>query len=117
MEMLGQLSMDDFIEVTIPETNNLTIDQIRALIEKLETTEEGESLRNAMSELKVALKQNPAACSLMLEEDIGLCVKHLKRMVNKDILAELTEKTRAPKTAKVVLTQDVLDNLTMDDLK
>jgi len=108
--------MDELIEVAIPETNNLTIDQLRGLIEKLETTEDGEPLRNAMTELKVALKQNPAACSLMLEDDIGLCVKHLKRMVNKDILADLTDKTGKPKTAKVVLTQEVLDNLTMDDL-
>ncbi len=108
--------MDDILEIAIPETNNLSIDQLREKIAQLATTEEGQPLEHAMRDLKIALKQNPAACSLMLDEDVGLCVAQLKRMTNKGILEDLTEKA-AKKISKVVITKDVLDNLTMDDLK
>ena len=107
--------MDDILEIAIPETNNLSIDKLREFIAQLATTEEGQPLEHAMRDLKIALKQNPAACSLMLDEDIGLCVAQLKRMTNKGIIADLDAK--AEKKPKLVITKDVLDNLTMDDLK
>lgn len=107
--------MDDILEIAIPETNNLNIDQIREKIALLGTTEEGLPLDTAMRNLKVALKQNPAACSLMLDEDIGLCVAALRRMTNKNILADLTP-DKAGRKPKVELTKEVLDNLTMSDL-
>jgi len=109
--------MDDILEIAIPETNNLNIDQLRELINKLSTTEDGQPLNNAMSELKKALKQNPAACSLMLDDDIGLCVAQLKRITNKTILEELTSKKAKDPTAKIKVTQEQIDNLTMSDLK
>lgn len=109
--------MDDILEIAIPETNNLNLDQIRDLIGKLSLTEDGTPLEKAMSELKVALKQNPAACSLMLDEDIGKCVTQLMRMTNKGILDELTNKKIKDPTKKIQVTQEQIDNLTMADLK
>jgi hypothetical protein len=106
--------MDDIIEVHVAETNNLNVDQIREKINTLSTTEEGISLEKAMAELKVALKENPAACSLLLPEDVGLCVAALRKMTNKGILEELSSKKT--KKDKVVITQEDMDNLTMDDL-
>lgn len=108
--------MDDILEVAIPETNNLSLTQLQELIGKLSQTEDGQPLENAMRDLKKALKENPAACSLMLEEDIGECVKHLKRMTNKGILDELSGKNKVKKE-KVTISQEDIDNLTMDDLK
>lgn len=106
--------MEDIFEIAIPETNNLNVDQLRKMIETLSQTEDGEPLQHAMRDLKVALKQNPAACSLMLEEDVGKMTEQLRRMTNKQVLEDLAEK--APKKEKLVITKDILDNLTMDDL-
>lgn len=108
--------MDDILEIAIPETNNLNIDQLRERINALSTTEDGVPLEHAMRDLKLALKQNPAACSLMLDEDVGKCVEQLQRMTNKNILEELSSPSKSSKP-KVIITQEVLDNLTMDDLK
>lgn len=107
---------EELHEVSIRETNNLNIEQIQNMIGLLSQTEDGEHLKNAMSKLKVALKQNPAACALLRPEDIGEMVKNLYRMTNKGILDELNPKAKQGKKEKVVLTQDQLDNLGMDDL-
>jgi len=109
--------MDDILEIAIPETNNLNLDQIRSMIASVSTTEDGTPLEKAMSDLKVALKQNPAACSLLLDEDIGSCVGQLMRMTNKGILDELTNKKVKDPTKKIQVTQEQIDSLTMDDLK
>lgn len=108
--------MDDILEIAIAETNNLNIDQLREKIALLSTTEDGTPLDNAMRDLKIALKQNPAACSLMLDEDIGACVTALRRMTNRNIMADLTD-DKKPRKPKIELTKEILDNLTMDDLK
>lgn len=40
---------------------------------------EGDSLAGEMAALKKALLENPAACSLLLPEEIGACVAALRR--------------------------------------
>lgn len=106
------------MEMAVPETNNLTIDQIREKIAQLDHTEDGEPLDKAMRELKVALKENPAACSLMLDEDIGKCVHYLSRTINKKILEELEKKPRknADPTKNIKVTKEEIEKLTLDDL-
>lgn len=42
---------------------------------------DGESLKGEMVALKTALLQNPSACSLLHDEDIGAAVAALRRMV------------------------------------
>lgn len=99
---------------TITIENTLTIEEIRNKIAQLSTTDEGESLKKAMSDLKVALLKNPAACSLMLPEDIGECVKHLTKITMKDIVEAASSKKE--KNGKVkVPTQEELKNVSDDD--
>lgn len=109
--------MDDIIvtEVNVPEANSLSLDAVRNMIEECSKTEDGESLRTAMSELKVALKANPAACAMLLPEDIGQMVGVLRRMTNKLVLADLSGKKKEAKP-KVAITQDQIDNLSAEDL-
>lgn len=45
------------------------------------TNFDGESLKGEMALLKKALLENPAACSLLHPEDIGLAVANIRRMV------------------------------------
>lgn len=56
-------------------------------------------LANEMRELKTALKENPAACSLMMDEDIGLLVEALRKLTHKAIVTASTT-TRKTGTAK-----------------
>lgn len=49
-------------------------------------------LANEMRELKIALKENPSACALMMDEDIGLLVEALRKLTHKAITAASTSK-------------------------
>lgn len=70
----------------------------------------GDDLPPAMSQLKKALKENPAACELMLDEDLGMMVVALRRMTGEQIAAAAEPKKKGPgKSAKakdVALTKD-----------
>jgi predicted transcriptional regulator len=109
---------DDIIEVVIPETNQLDITSLQHMIAQLSKTEAGESLINAMADLKKALKANPAACAMLLPEEIGEMVKALYKMTNKGILDALNPELKKEKKAaiKKQLTQDEIDSISMDDL-
>lgn len=48
---------------------------------------DGESLKEEMAALKKALQENPAACSLLHDEDIGKAVAALRRMVGMAVAA------------------------------
>lgn len=112
--------MDDIEEVRIVEVNNLNINQLQEKIAQLATTEDGVPLRTAMDDLKKALKENPAACSLLLPTDIGECVAALKRLTNKEILADLAKKPseRKKKGAGLgSLTKEELESISPEDLE
>ena len=81
------------------ETLELTTEQLQDKIRALSTTSEGEDLRYAMRDLKKAILANPSACALLLPEDIGEMVKHLRRMTEPDI-----EKQNVKKVKKEVKT-------------
>lgn len=106
---------EDLIEVAIKETNNLSIEQLQEMIGRLSTTEDNESLKNEMSKLKIALKQNPAVVSFLLPEDIGQMTQALYKLTNRGILDQLNPETKK-REKKVAVTQEDIDNITMDDL-
>jgi len=86
-------------EVEIPET--LNTDQLQSMIRQLSATEEGESLRHAMDDLKKALRANPAACASLLPEDIGQMVDALMKVTGKEIEEDMADKKKGAKTPKV----------------
>lgn len=75
-----------------PAVANAFIDIVRKA-RKLRTLM-GDALENGMKDLKKALKENPAACELMLDEDLGRMVVALRRMKGEQ-LAEATSGKRA----------------------
>lgn len=84
---------------TPPRTLNqvsteLTVEEIRSMIEQLSMTEQGESLREAMQDLKKALRANPEACALLLPEDIGQCVSYLRKLTGQVIAEQVATKRR-----------------------
>lgn len=74
---------------------------------ELSTTE----LTGAMSALKKSLMQNPAACELMLDEDLGKMVTALRRIVGEEIVAKKAEKSLGKKPKA-----NSLANMSVDDL-
>lgn len=75
-----------------PVVANAFIDIVRKA-RKLRTLM-GDALENGMKDLKKALKENPAACELMLDEDLGRMVVALRRMKGE----QLAEATSGKKT-------------------
>ena len=71
--------------------------KINALSELTDTHLEG-----AMKELKVALRDNPAACNLMLPEDIGMLVGYIIRLENKVIVEAEAKPAKAKKMSKSI---------------
>lgn len=61
-------------------------------------THEGDSLKMEMASLKKAIMENPAACSLLQDEDIGAAVAALRRMVG--IAVAVANAPKEKKTSK-----------------
>lgn len=99
--------------LAVPQTAD--IEHIRSMIQNL--SEVGESgLRQEMDKLKVALKENPAACELLMPEDIGEMVKHIMKLEGKMIFdAKVKAESKAAKkkggSDKVNLDPDVLKQM------
>jgi hypothetical protein len=58
-------------------------------------------LKSSMKELQIALLQNPAACALMLPEDIGKMVEHLYKLTGKEVSIASEKKTKDPAVKKL----------------
>lgn len=71
-----------------------------------------EDLKGAMDELKRALMDNPAACSLMLPEDIGQMVVALRRITGTALVTATKPKSKAAKAKSI---QELLDAPLPDD--
>lgn len=85
-----------------PEQTALSAQKIKDMIDRLSHTEDGEPLKNAMTDLKKALLENPNASALLLSEDIGEMVKYLYKVTGKDLEDQMsaTAKKAAGKTTK-----------------
>ncbi|EKD22446.1 MAG: hypothetical protein ACD_86C00003G0009 [uncultured bacterium] len=59
----------------------------------------GDDLKLEMASLKKAILENPAACSLLLPEDIGMAVAALRRMVGVAVAKAAASKAK-PKSDK-----------------
>lgn len=77
---------------------------------------EGESLQNAMSDLKRAIMENPDASLLLLPEDIGEIVSKLRQITGKALQSAAakkekaaTKKDKAPEKALKTMTQEELE--------
>ena len=79
---------------------------IQVRIKDLEALSE-DDLKPAMDDLKRALMQNPAACSLMLPEDVGQMVAALRRITGQALVAatKAKGKPKVPKLASMTAEQ------------
>lgn len=66
---------------------------------------DGDNLENEMSALKLALLENPAACQLLMPEDIGMMVSNLQRIVSISAIMAAEDKKK-PKKEKQKFTQE-----------
>ena len=74
-----------------------TAHEIQARIQQLSDLS-GTNLKNEMDDLKLCLLKNPAACELLLPEDIGLAVAAIKTILGHSIaLATVEKPTRGRK--------------------
>ena len=84
----------------------MSVDEISQRISQLETLM-GDDLRNEMSALKQAILENPSACSLLLDQDIGKLVSSLRRITGQAIAsaaAKATKPKAEPKAKPAKLT-------------
>ena len=88
--------MDMQIEIAEARLNQ-EASEIVARIRALEVTDDGEPLRQEMNSLKVALKENPSACMLLLDEDVGILAKTIRRIVGIDRIEATTKKPKGRK--------------------
>ncbi len=72
-------------------------DELSRRIRALCTFEDIGSLKDEMKELQKALLENPAACSLLLEEDIGLAVQALQRTLSAAVIEANAPKAKGRK--------------------
>jgi hypothetical protein len=73
---------------------------------------EGIELKHEMDSLKRVLLENPAACTLLLDEDIGRAVQALRKITGTAIAEASTPKKRATKPKALTPTEiaAALDN-------
>lgn len=71
--------------------------KIKQKIAEMETFD-GISLRHEMDQLKKLIKASPDACMFLLPEELGLCVRALRRMTDNKVAMDMgTTKARASK--------------------
>lgn len=83
--------------VVLQEGHGLSTEAIKAMIQQLSVTEEGEPLKDHMDKLKLALKHNPVACAMLLPEDIGQMVSVLQRITGLSLEEQATPEKRKKK--------------------
>lgn len=86
---------------------------IQEKIATLSSITDTTALRDAMFELRLLILQNPEATSLLLDEDVGVIVQHLRKLtataVQKTTAAPKAPAATAPKaTASKAKTIDIL---------
>lgn len=84
-----------------------TTSEIQAKIASL-CNFDGDSLKGEMGSLKKSLLENPAACSLLLPEDIGAAVAALRRMVGIAVASANAPKPSKAKKSSTKLTPQEL---------
>ncbi len=62
---------------------------------------EGDSLKGEMQALKASLLESPAACSLLLPEDIGQMVAYIRKITGVAIAEANAPKERKPREKKL----------------
>lgn len=82
-------------EIELQQTSSEISQKIKSLCDF-----DGESLKYEMQDLKKSLLENPAACSLLMDEDIGLAVAALRRMTGTAIAIASQPKEKKPKEKK-----------------
>ena len=83
--------------------------EIQTRISALESLFE-DDLKGEMDALKIALRENPSAAALMMDEDVGALVKNLMRITNTAIQEANESKAKGkPKKEKVQLTKEQID--------
>jgi len=73
----------------ITEQQKQLTHEIQARIKQLSDLS-GTDLKEEMDDLRVVLLKNPAACSLLIPEDLGMAVASIKRMVTVAVEAKST---------------------------
>ena len=77
---------------------------------------DGISLRYEMDELKKLIKASPDACMFLLPEELGLCVRALRKMTDNKVAVDMgATKAKATKAKPVQLSADEL-KAALDDL-
>lgn len=85
---------------------------IRNLVDSLSGVED-DSLADAMTDLKKSLIQNPSACMLMLDQEIGSMTIALRRLTQEALVASIKE----PKEKKVAKDKVMKLNLTPEQMQ
>lgn len=80
------------------ESNEQLASEISQRISQLETLI-GEDLKNEMDALKKAILENPSASALLKDEDVGMLVSSLRRIVGIAIASQAA-KEKKPKAEK-----------------
>ena len=90
----------------ITEQISQTAHEIQARIQQLSDLS-GTSLKNEMDDLKLCLLKNPAACELLLPEDIGMAVAAIKKLLGHALATATT--AEKPARGRKPAVQLVLD--------
>ncbi len=97
-------------------------DELSLRIKNLCTFEDIGSLKTEMDELQKALLANPAACALLIDEDIGLAVQALTRLMQKDQVEAAIPKPKGRKAGAGVKQlsalelKELMNSISDDDL-
>jgi hypothetical protein len=87
-------------------------EELRARIARLSLTDDGESLAEEMNLLKAALHKTPAACLLLLPEDMGQMIATLRRITGVARASAANKKeSKSPKIPKILSKDALLQSL------
>lgn len=92
--------------------------RIQQRIQDMSELEDGTAIRLEMEQLSEMLLANPSACLYLLDEDLGLCVRALRKMTNNRVAADMgrakTTKKASTSLSKPLTAADI--QAALDDL-
>ena len=93
------------MEITVGAAEKQLTHEIQSRIKQLSDLA-GTDLKTEMDDLRVVLLKNPAACSLLVPEDLGMAIASIKRMVSVAVEAKAAKPAK-PAKPTVKLTMDL----------
>jgi hypothetical protein len=119
-DLVAVSNSDSFNELlgVLPAKNDSSVGEAKSFLSQrinlLCNIEDLDNLKTEMASLRVALLANPAACELLLPEEVGELVRHQRKLTNTELAAKKPKKAIVEKAKPVKVSKEEAAKMLVD---